>query len=261
MTQSSDRQAGTTPLVLTQPAGRLEPDDPVQRGRHPARAGGVGAQREATTPAATATALPELDPPEIRSPPNTLSHAPYGERVPVRPVANWSRLVLPTRIAPASSSRRDAAARAGRACRRTPGRPAVVGSPATSMLSLTANGTPYSGGSCAVRRGQSPSSSAARACSVAASKRRDPHGVVAAGGDPGAARRPRPRAGAAGREPVVRAQPGAHPSGEPAGSRMPAFRRLSTVWCPRTVPSPLRLGHAIPGGAARRSGAPSSGAR
>ncbi len=29
-----------------------------------------------TTPAATATALPELDPPEIRSPPNTLSHAP-----------------------------------------------------------------------------------------------------------------------------------------------------------------------------------------
>ena len=60
----------------------------------------------ATTPAATATALPELDPPEIRSPPNTLSGAPYGLRVPLRPVANWSRLVFPTAIAPASSSRR-----------------------------------------------------------------------------------------------------------------------------------------------------------
>ena len=59
-----------------------------------------------TSPAATATALPELEPPETRSPPNTLSQAPYGERVPVSPVANWSRLVLPTTIAPASSSRR-----------------------------------------------------------------------------------------------------------------------------------------------------------
>jgi hypothetical protein len=30
---------------------------------------------------------------------------PYGERVPVRPVANWSMLVLPTTIAPELMSR------------------------------------------------------------------------------------------------------------------------------------------------------------
>ena len=58
-----------------------------------------------TSPAATATAEPELDPPAISPPPNTLSHAPYGERVPLSPVANWSRFVLPTSSAPASSSR------------------------------------------------------------------------------------------------------------------------------------------------------------
>ena len=33
-----------------EPAGRLQPDDPVHRGRHPARAGGVGAQGEGDDP-------------------------------------------------------------------------------------------------------------------------------------------------------------------------------------------------------------------
>lgn len=41
-----------------------------------------------TWPAATATAEPELEPPEMRPPPNTLWQLPYGERAPVRPVAN-----------------------------------------------------------------------------------------------------------------------------------------------------------------------------
>jgi hypothetical protein len=59
-----------------------------------------------TRPAATAMADPELDPPAINPPPNTLWVTPYGERVPVSPVANWSMLVLPTTIAPASRSRR-----------------------------------------------------------------------------------------------------------------------------------------------------------
>ena len=33
------------------------------------------------------------------------TRSPYGERVPTKPVANWSRLVLPSTIAPAAISR------------------------------------------------------------------------------------------------------------------------------------------------------------
>ena len=70
-----------------------------------------------------------------------LVHAPYGERVPTRPAANWSRLVLPSAIAPASTSActtgDDAAGEYANS-----GQAAVVGCPATSMLSLTANGMP-----------------------------------------------------------------------------------------------------------------------
>ena len=57
------------------------------------------------SPAATATAEPELEPPLTRSGSSTLAQGPYGERLPVRPVANWSMLVLPTTTAPASTSR------------------------------------------------------------------------------------------------------------------------------------------------------------
>ena len=64
----------------------------------------------ATWPAATATAKPELDPPLTRSVANTLAGRPYGERVPTSPVANWSRLVLPRHTAPAACSRATALA-------------------------------------------------------------------------------------------------------------------------------------------------------
>ena len=105
LTQSSERQAGTTPLVPTSPRVGFSPTIPfIAAGTRPEPAVSVP-RAKVTTPEATATAQPELDPPEIRSPPNTLSGAPYGERVPMRPVANWSRLVLPTTIAPAASSR------------------------------------------------------------------------------------------------------------------------------------------------------------
>jgi hypothetical protein len=57
------------------------------------------------TPSATATAEPELDPPLMYSGSIAFRQAPWGERVPVSPVANWSRLVLPIRIPPASSNR------------------------------------------------------------------------------------------------------------------------------------------------------------
>ena len=142
LTQSSDRQAGTTPLVPTSPRVGFSPTIPFSAaGTRPEPAVSVP-RAKATMPAATATALPELDPPEIRSPPKTLSGAPYGERVPLRPVANWSRLVLPTTIAPGGEQPRDAAGVACRACSANAGQAAVVGRPATSMLSLTANGHP-----------------------------------------------------------------------------------------------------------------------
>ena len=63
-----------------------------------------------TSPAATATADPELDPPDTRAGSNTQAGMPYGERVPFSPVANWSRLVLPTGIAPAATRRSTAKA-------------------------------------------------------------------------------------------------------------------------------------------------------
>ena len=54
------------------------------------------------SPVATATADPELEPPLMNSGRRLSGTAPYGERVPTRPVANWSRLVLPTTTAPAA---------------------------------------------------------------------------------------------------------------------------------------------------------------
>ena len=129
------------PVVPTRPRVGFSPTTPfIAAGTRPEPAVSVP-RANATVPDATATALPELDPPEIRSCPKTLSGMPKGERVPVSPVANWSRFVFPTTIAPASSSRRtQCASRSG--CRVNAGQPAVVGRPATSMLSLTANGTP-----------------------------------------------------------------------------------------------------------------------
>ncbi len=99
---------------------------------------------KATSPRETTTAEPELDPPLIRSASKVLLGRPYGERAPTSPVANWSRLVLPRQTAPASISRATtAASRCG--VKANAGHAAVVGRPATSMLSLTAKGTPKSG--------------------------------------------------------------------------------------------------------------------
>jgi hypothetical protein len=64
--------------------------------------------------------------------------------VPTNPVANWSRLVLPSHSAPASSSRcTTVALRSGSRSKAL--QAAVVGTPAMSMLSLTAKGTPNKG--------------------------------------------------------------------------------------------------------------------
>src|SRR5207245_183407 len=59
-------------------------------------------------PAATATADPPLDPPGIRSSAQGLRDGPNAEFSVDDPIANSSQLVLPIRIAPASSMRASA---------------------------------------------------------------------------------------------------------------------------------------------------------
>src|SRR5436190_8428241 len=104
-TRSSVRQAGTVPAFDTAPRLGFSPTMlPRAAGTRPEPAVSVPSAN-GTRPAATATAEPELDPPGISFALNTLRGTPYGERTPTRPVANWSRLVLPIGIAPAARSR------------------------------------------------------------------------------------------------------------------------------------------------------------
>src|SRR3954447_15747921 len=144
VTQSSDGAAGSTPRVGTRPRVGFIPTSPLNAaGTRPLPAVSVPSA-SGTTPAATATALPELLPPLTWSAEKTLAQAPYGERVPTTPAADWSISVCPTGPAPASSSRRTAGAeRAAGSVRE--GQAAVVGTPATSMLSFAANVSPASG--------------------------------------------------------------------------------------------------------------------
>ena len=94
--QSNDLQAGTSPVVLISPRDGLKPTTPFNAaGTRPDPAVSV-AIAKGTCPSATANADPELDPPEIISPPYTLRGMVCGVRVPLSPVANWSRFVLPT---------------------------------------------------------------------------------------------------------------------------------------------------------------------
>lgn len=102
LTQSRLRQAGTTPSAEIRPRVGLIPTMPLKAaGTRPEPAVSVPSARSAR-PSATATAEPELDPPEIRAGSVAARTAPYGLRVPTSPVANWSRLVVPSTIAPAS---------------------------------------------------------------------------------------------------------------------------------------------------------------
>ena len=49
-TQSSERQAGTTPCVESQPRVGFHADQIVERGRHATRTGGIGTQTETGQP-------------------------------------------------------------------------------------------------------------------------------------------------------------------------------------------------------------------
>src|SRR5206468_1176818 len=99
----------------------------------------------ATMPAATAAALPPLEPPEARSGFHGLRVGPYVfDSVNWPHIANSGRFVLPTITAPAARSRLTTSAslvaRVSLAAV-----PWQVSSPVTSTLSFTAIGTPSSG--------------------------------------------------------------------------------------------------------------------
>jgi hypothetical protein len=75
-TQSSVRQAGTIPDVLSAPRVGFSPTMPLNAaGTRPDPAVSVPNEND-TIPAATATADPELEPPEMYRSSNTLEHAP-----------------------------------------------------------------------------------------------------------------------------------------------------------------------------------------
>src|SRR6478736_2705415 len=100
-TQSSVRQAGTRPAVETRPRLGFKPTMLLKpAGTRPDPAVSVPSA-SGTRPAPTAMAEPELEPPGISAGLNRFLGTPYGERTPTRPVANWSRLVLPITSAPA----------------------------------------------------------------------------------------------------------------------------------------------------------------
>src|SRR5664279_5431054 len=76
--QSNERQAGTRPTVLISPRDGLNPAMPFSAGgTRPEPAVSV-ATVKGTSPVATASAEPELDPPEIMFPPKTLRGNGYG---------------------------------------------------------------------------------------------------------------------------------------------------------------------------------------
>src|SRR5829696_7490807 len=129
--QSSVRQAGTTPRVDTAPRVGLSPTMLLRpAGTRPDPAVSVP-RAKLTSPRATATAEPALDPPGTIVGSKQFRGTGYGVRTPTRPVANWSRLALPIRIAPAAINRStQVAVASGRYA--NSGHAAVVSMPATS---------------------------------------------------------------------------------------------------------------------------------
>jgi hypothetical protein len=117
-----DTAAGRHDAGIRHKAGRrLDADEVVEGGGHAARTGGVGAQRKAAQPrrdrhrrarrgAAGDIILVEDG-----------ARRAIGLRVPLRPVANWSRLVLPMTMAPRAQVAQRGW-RPSRADRRRPGR-------------------------------------------------------------------------------------------------------------------------------------------
>ena len=108
------RCGSTSGAVEMRPRCGLEAEQPAAGGRDADRAGAVGADRGARPgPAATAVALPPLEPPRVRCRSHGLRVTPYvGDSV--KPVAISSgTCVLPMITAPAARSRRTTSESAG----------------------------------------------------------------------------------------------------------------------------------------------------
>src|SRR5262249_56732392 len=88
-------------------------------------------------PGAAATAEPLLEPPAMRAEFQGFLQSPKCLFSPVKPKAHSCRLVLPSTTAPASTSRRTAVASAVALRSRNALDPHVVGTPWTSIKSLT----------------------------------------------------------------------------------------------------------------------------
>ncbi len=144
-------RCGFSPNSPQQAAGmRIEPA--------PSEAEAIG-----TRPAATAAALPPLEPPGVRCGFQGLRVTPKVADSVKPQIASSGSSVLPTTIAPASRSRRTISESAATGSGK-PSVPRVVCSPARSVESLSAIGTPSSGRS-------SPPLSRASACSASSSAR------------------------------------------------------------------------------------------
>jgi hypothetical protein len=136
----TQHQAGA-PLVETMPTDGFTPTTPLRpAGTRPLPAVSVPSAN-VTTPSATATAEPEDEPPGMTLASRALGGTPTGDRVPLRPAANWSMFTLPTHMQPALMSAVTAGALVCGVYENA-GQAAVVGMPDTSMLSFTAKNDP-----------------------------------------------------------------------------------------------------------------------
>ena len=101
---SSDQLSGVTPCRLTRPYVGFSPTMP-QTAAGPRIDPPVSLPIvSGTMPAATAAPEPDDDPAAVNSRPHGFFTVPNPERIPL-PVANSRRFSLPSRIAPAASSR------------------------------------------------------------------------------------------------------------------------------------------------------------
>ena len=162
---SSEADTGCTPRLDTAPyVGRI-PDTPQidagSRTEPPVSVPIAARQRSA----ATAAPEPPLEPPGIRSGAAGLTTAPKASFAEVAPNASSCMFALPRITAPAAR-RRSVTSASSVGVRSAKSRePTVVGTPATSMLSLSTIGMPSSGSRCPRLRRASTS----RACASASS--------------------------------------------------------------------------------------------
>ena len=159
---------GDEPVAADDAVRRLDPDDAAQRGRLADRPAGVAAERRRRR--TRRRPRPRCRRSTRRAPGSVscgLRVGPNAEFSVLEPMANSSRLVLPTMTAPAARSRSTTVASYGG---RQPSRifdEHVVGMPRVHMLSLSATGTPASGpGSRPAATASSTARAAARASSA-----------------------------------------------------------------------------------------------